>query len=472
MGQNFDIVVIGAGPGGYVSAIRAAQLGKKVALVEKRSVLGGTCLNIGCIPSKVLLDSTEFYSKSSHEAASHGILFRDLRFDLRTMMKRKREVVTKLTSGLNNIIKNNNISLFQGHATLMEQPGVQIQGRQKSETIHAPHIIVATGSEPQELSTLPFDGRAIVSSTEALEFSEVPPRLLVVGGGAIGLELGSVWMRLGSQVTVCELQDQILPTGDQQVSRTLRRLLEMQGMRFLLSTSLQGVARRADALEVTLQGATQELQKQKLMVDVVLVAVGRRPYTEGLGLDRLNREGYDKRGGIRVANHFKSAIAGIYAIGDVIPGPMLAHKAEEDGVAVAEQIATGNGHVNYNTVPNVVYTWPEVASVGESEGQLKARGIAYQVGRFPFTANGRALAMNAELGFAKILASSEDDKILGAHIVGPWASALISEVVTVMEFEGCAEDLARIVHAHPTLTEATREAALNIERRALHLATQ
>ncbi len=470
MAQNFDIAVIGAGPGGYVSAIRAAQLGKRVALIEKRSVLGGTCLNIGCIPSKVLLDSSEFYSKSSHEAATHGILFRELRFDLRTMMKRKREVVTRLTSGLNDIIQHNKISPFQGHATLTGQQGVQIQGRQKSETIHASHIIVATGSVPQALPSLPFDGRTIVSSTEALEFREVPPRLLVVGGGAIGLELGSVWLRLGSQVMLCELQDHILPTGDQQISRTLRRLLEMQGMRFMLSTSLKEIARRADALEVTLQSADQE--PQKLMVDVVLVAVGRRPYTEGLGLDRLNKNGYDERGGIRVAHHFKSAIDGIYAIGDVIPGPMLAHKAEEDGVAVAEQIASGSGHVNYNTVPNVVYTWPEVASVGESEGQLKARGVAYRVGRFPFTANGRALAMNAELGFAKILASSEDDRILGAHIVGPWASALISEVVTVMEFEGCAEDLARIVHAHPTLTEATREAALNIERRALHLATQ
>ena len=264
------------------------QLGKKVALVEKRSVLGGTCLNIGCIPSKVLLDSTEFYSKSSHEAASHGIIFRDLRFDLRTMMKRKKEVVSKLTSGLSGIIQHNSISLFQGRATLTEQSEVQIQNHQKSETIQAGHIIVATGSVPQELPSLPFDGQTIVSSTEALEFNEVPPRMLVVGGGAIGLELGSVWLRLGSQVTVCELQEQILPSGDQQVSRTLRRLLEMQGMRFALSTSLKGVVRRADALEVTLQGATQE--PQKFMVDVVLVAVGRRPYTEGLGLNRLNKD--------------------------------------------------------------------------------------------------------------------------------------------------------------------------------------
>ena len=474
MSKRFDMVIIGAGPGGYVAAIRAAQLGQKVALIEKRAALGGTCLNIGCIPSKVLLDSTEFYHKSRHEAASHGIVFQDLRFDLGALMRRKNRIVSKLTGGLNDIMAHNNISVFQGTASLTEQKRVQVQGDRTNETLEASHIIIATGSIPQELPALPFDGHAIVSSTEALTLKEIPKRLLVVGGGAIGLELGSVWLRLGSEVTVCELQSHILPTGDAQVSRTMQRLLEMQGMRFLLSTAVQGAAQQDKSLRVKLQSAHKNGagKTQEIMVDTILVAVGRRPYIEGLGLEHWGTDWRDQQGRIQVNQRFETNLKGIYAIGDAIAGPMLAHKAEEDGIAVAEQIVNGNGRVNYHTVPNVVYTWPEVASVGESESQLKARQQSYRVGRFPFAANGRAMAMNAELGFVKILAHPENDRILGVHIVGPWASALISEAVTLMEFEGCAEDLARTVHAHPTLTEVAREAALNIERQSLHLVNQ
>ena len=465
--NSFDIIFIGAGPGGYVGAIRAAQLGQRVALIERRETLGGTCLNVGCIPSKVLLDSSELYYKNVHEAASHGILFKGLSFDVASAMKRKRRVVNTLTSGLAGVIKRNGISVYTGSAVIKGRGVVQVKGG----VLTAPRIVVASGSVPQELPSIPFNGETIVSSTDALEFSEVPARVLVVGAGAIGLELGSVWQRLGSAVTVCEMQASILPTGDSQVSGTLQRLLESEGMTFRLSTAVQGTKKRATGIEVTLQKGDGALQT--LETDVILVAVGRRPNTEGLGLDDLGVASWrTPQGQIKVNERFETPIEGIYAIGDVIHGPMLAHKAEEDGVIAVEQMITGVGRVNYNTVPNVVYTWPEVASVGESEAALKKRGQRYTVGRFPFGANGRALAMNADFGFVKILACKESDRILGAHIIGPWASALIAEVVTVMEFEGCSEDIARIVHAHPTLTEATREAALNVMRRALHLSNQ
>lgn len=463
---NYDVIVLGAGPGGYVTALRAAQLGLSVALVEQRETLGGTCLNVGCIPSKALLDSSELFAKAKNEFAEHGIVTDGATLDLAKMHRRKRSVVDKMVSGLNGLMKGRKVSVIHGTARL-DGPGTVTVTTDGTTSHHtADSIVLATGSVPVELPFLRFDGRMVVSSTEALEFDSVPGNLVVVGAGAIGLELGSVWARLGSQVTVVEIMPEILPGWDVQAAKTLRRELGRQGIEFLLGHKVTGVSGSRGKRKVSVQ--TPDEKELELPADRILVAVGRRPYYDGLGVEELGVQTDAKSGRIIVDERWSTSVPGVYAIGDLIHGPMLAHKAEDEGMAVAEVIAGKPGHVNYDAVPGVVYTWPEAACVGRSEEQLKADGVAYRRGTFNFAANGRALAMTAGSGFVKILADATTDRILGAQIVGPWASDLISEIVTVIEFGGCAEDIARTVHAHPTLTEAVKEAALAVDARAIH----
>jgi dihydrolipoamide dehydrogenase len=463
---QFDVVVVGAGPGGYVAALRAAQLGLSAALVEKRKTLGGTCLNVGCIPSKALLDSSELCARIAEEASEHGISVSSPKIDVGKMLERKQAVVDKLVGGVRSLVKGRKITEYAGTATIPSAGTIEVTGDDgKKQTLKAGKIILATGSVPIELPFLPFDGTTVVSSTEALEFESVPKEMIVVGAGAIGLELGSVWARLGAHVTVVEIMKDVLPGWDAQVSKTMKRELGKQGIEFLLGHKVTGISGKSKK-KVSIEGPKGE--KQELPAEKVLVAVGRRPFYDGLGLDELGIKTDEKTRRIAVNEHFKTSIDGIYAIGDLIHGPMLAHKAEDEGVAVAEVIAGMPGHVNYDTIPGVVYTWPEAATVGKSEESLKEAGIPYKKGTFNFSVNGRALAMNATFGFVKILAHEETDAVLGAHIVGPWASDLISELVTVMEFGGSAEDVARIAHAHPTLPEAVKEAAMAVDRRAIH----
>ena len=481
--MQYDVAVIGGGPGGYVAAIRAAQLGLTVALIEKRKALGGTCLNIGCIPSKALLDSTELFHRIVHQAADHGILETTPKIDLEKMHARKGRVVKKLTDGVAGLMKTNKITVVEGLGRLAGPNTVEVvawtggseatgggSADGKVTRIEATHIILATGSVPQQLPFLPFDGKNVVDSTDALEFSEVPKRLAIVGGGAIGLELGSVWSRLGSKVTVVEILPEILAGWDGQIAKTLRRELAKQGLTFELETKVTGFKKKRGGLLLTAEKS--DGSEVTYDADKILVAVGRKPYFEGTNLEEVGV--VLEEGGRRVSidSHFRTSVPSIYAIGDIVRGPMLAHKAEEDGVAVAEIIAGRAGHVDYRTVPNVVYTWPEVASVGSSEEQLKADGQKYKSGSFPFGANGRALAMEESVGFVKILADEKTDEILGFHIVGPWASDLIGEGVTAMVFAASAEDLARTSHPHPTLLEVIREAALSVDSRALHKANR
>ncbi len=463
---KFDLVVIGAGPGGYVAAIRAAQLGLSVGLIDKREALGGTCLNIGCIPSKALLDSSELFSRLRQGTADHGILAEAPRLDLSKMMERKSRVVEKLTSGLALLMKARKISVFTGTASVPSPGRVTVTLESgKTQDLEAGKILLATGSTPQELPFLPFDGKRIVSSEQALSFASVPKQLIVVGAGAIGLELGSVWLRLGSKVTVVEIMPAILPGWDRQVSETLRRELAKQGFVFEPATGVTGF--EASKNQISLKAMDKSNREAVFKGDRVLVAVGRRPFLGGIDAEALGIK-TDRTGRVEVDESFQTSTPGIYAIGDLIPGPMLAHKAEDEGVAVAELLAGKAGHVNYDIIPGVVYTWPEAASVGQSEEQLKERKISYRKGSFPFRANGRALASGDEQGFVKILADERTDRVLGAHIVGPWASTLISEAVTVMEFGGSSEDIARTVHAHPTLPEVVKEAALAVDGRPVH----
>ncbi len=479
--NQYDLAVLGAGPGGYVCAIRAAQLGLSVALVEKEASLGGTCLNIGCIPSKALLDSSERFYEARTAAAEHGIKIKGVTLDLRTMMKRKDKVVRKLTGGLKSLMKHHGVEVVGGRATIPEPGSVTVRppdsaadsaadsatGTGEGErSLTARHIVLATGSVPTELPAVPFDGKRIVSSTEALAFTEVPPRLVVIGAGAIGLELGSVWQRLGSEVTVVEIMPRVLPGFDPEAAKLLQKELQRQGMRFHLETRVTGATETEAGLELAM--LDNERNEHTLEADTVLVAVGRQPYVEGLGLDKLAIARAENEKRLKVDTQYRTNIDGVYAIGDLIHGPMLAHKAEEEGVAVAELIAGRYGHVNYEAIPNVVYTNPEVAAVGRDEAQLEEAGIAYRVGRFAFSANGRALAAAADRGMVKVLSSERTDRLLGAQIIGSSASELISELVTVMEFGGSAEDIARICHAHPTLSEAVKEAALNVGERAIH----
>jgi dihydrolipoamide dehydrogenase len=460
----------------------------KTAIVEKRSTLGGTCLNIGCIPSKALLDSSELFARTKHEGAEHGIVTQSVKLDLAAMQKRKDEVVHKLVSGVSTLMKKNKVAVHYGTGRLGGPAG----GRANSDgaagssagegppqsvivtaedgtetTITAANVILASGSVPQELPFLPFDGERVVSSEEALAFDAVPKTLLVVGAGAIGLELGSVWSRLGAEVEVIEILPEILAGWDSQTAKALRRELSKQGLTFHLKTKVTGVD-TSKKKQVTLSAEDKDGNAVEFAGEKVLVAVGRRPYAEGLGLDAAGIDMEDDGKRIRVDGHFRTNVSGIYAIGDVVRGAMLAHKAEDEGIAVAEIIAGKAGHVNYDAIPNVVYTWPEVAAVGKSEDELKEAGRSYRKGQFSFAANGRALGMGAPVGFVKILADEETDRVLGATIVGPYASDLISEIVAVVELGGSSEDIARTVHAHPTLPEAVREAALAVDKRSIH----
>lgn len=454
--DSFDLIVIGAGPGGYVCAFRAAQLGLKVALVEKRATLGGTCLNVGCIPSKALLHASEHVMWAQQHAADQGIKLGSVQIDLATMLKRKDEVVTKLVGGVGQLAKARKISVITGAAAFVAPNTVAVNGTK----LTAKNIVVATGSAPVELPFMKFDGKTVVSSDHAIAFDTVPKKLVVVGGGAIGLELGSVWARLGSDVTVVEFLPKIIATYDDDVVRNFTRLLQKQGLKIEVGAKVTGFANGVLTAE-------RDGHKLEFPADKVLVSVGRRPFTDGLGLDKAGVQ-LDEKKRVKVDAHLRTNVAGIWAIGDVVAGPMLAHKAEEDGVAVAEWIAGKAGHVNWDLVPAIVYTSPEVASVGLGEDGAKAKGIAVNVGKFNFAANGRAIAAGATDGYAKIIADAKTDRILGAQILGHNAGELISEVVTHMEYGGSAEDLARTIHAHPTMSEAVKEAGLAVSKSALH----
>ncbi len=463
MSDSFDLIVIGAGPGGYVCALRAAQLGLKVACVEKRATLGGTCLNIGCIPSKALLQSSENYVAATQDFAAHGIDVGSVSLDLGRMMARKDEVVSANVKGVEFLFRKNKITWLKGIARIAAPGTVEVDGT----TYSAKNIVIATGSESVNLPGLDIDEQRIVTSTGALALPEIPKRIAVVGGGYIGLELGSVWRRLGAEVTVIEFMERIVPTMDAEIAKAFERILRKQGLKFRLRTKVAG-ARVTNAGVILTLEPDRGGPSEEVVADVVLVAVGRRPNTEGLGLEAVG-VGLDERGRVKTDAHWATNVPGIHAIGDVIAGPMLAHKAEEEGVAVAERLAGQAGHVNYAVIPGVVYTWPEVAAVGQTEEELKAAGIAYRIGKFPFTANGRARAMGDTDGFVKILADATTDRILGAHIIGPDAGTLIAELATAMEFDAAAEDVARTCHAHPTLNEAVKEAALAVAGRALHM---
>ena len=466
MADKYDAVIIGAGPGGYVAAIKGAQLGMKIALVEKRERLGGTCLNIGCIPSKTLLDASEQYWKCRNTLGDLGIVVGDIELDLAKMMKRKDDVVSQLTGGVDVLMKKNGVTVLHGSAAIEKTGAVKVRLNDGGEAdLRSPAVVLAIGSVPAELPMLPFDGKKIVDSTDALEFEVVPETLAVVGAGAIGLELGSVWARLGARVTIIELMDTILPGWDLQTARTLKRSLTNQEIEFALSTTITGYESSENG--VRLLGKDKKNADFDITVDRVLVAVGRVAALHE-GLETLGIAIKDGR--IAVDGTFQTTVPGIYAIGDCIAGPMLAHKAEEDGIACMELLAGKPGHVDYSLVPSVVYTAPEAASVGKTEEQLKREGVAYEKGSFPFRANGRALAAGETDGFVKILADADSDRILGAHLLGAHASSLIAEIVTSMSFAASAEDLARTIHAHPTLSEAVREAALAAGEGAIHTA--
>jgi len=463
MSDSFDVIVIGSGPGGYVCAIRAAQLGLKTACVEKRDTLGGTCLNVGCIPSKALLQSSEEFEKTVHGLADHGIAVDGVKLDLTRMQARKQEVVTANTKGVEFLFRKNKVTWLKGTGRIAALGQVEVDGKLYA----AKHIVIATGSESVPLPGVTVDEKHIVTSTGALELDKVPNHLIVVGGGVIGLELGSVWQRLGAKVTVVEFLDRIAAGMDSELATNFQRVLQKQGFTFRLGAKVTGAQTNADGVALTIE-PVKGGPGETLQADIVLVAIGRRPYTEGLGLEAVG-VALDERKRIKVDAHWQTNVAGIFAIGDVIAGPMLAHKGEEEGVAVAELLAGQAGHVNYDAIPGIVYTWPEVASVGKSEDELKAAGIAYNVGKFPFTANGRARAMGMTDGFVKILADKATVRLLGAHILGPDAGHLIAELVTALEFGASAEDVARICHAHPTLSEAVKEAALAVDKRAVHI---
>ncbi len=466
---SFDVIFVGGGPGGYVGAIRAAQLGLKTAVVEKEKPLGGTCLNVGCIPSKALLDSSEHYAMALHDLKDHGVQLGQVQLDLKKMMARKDKIVTDLTGGIDYLFKKNKVHRFHGLGHLKSPSEIEVQPEKGTrQTLKAKSLVLATGSVPNELPQLPFDGQVVVSSTEALALPEVPKHLLVVGGGYIGLEMGSVWLRLGAKVTVIEYAENICGAMDRQTSKKLQQILKKQGMEFILGAEVVGVEYLQDGKN---KKAKVQYKNRKegnadfLDADVVLVAAGRKPFSEGLGLEELGIQ-RDSRGFVQVNDHYQTNVPGVYAIGDLIPGPMLAHKAEEEGVAVAEILAGLPGHVNYDTLPGVIYTWPEVASVGLTEEQLKDQGRAYKTGTFPFSPNGRARAMGFTEGQAKILADAQTDKVLGVHIVGPRASDMLAEAIMAMEFGASSEDMARSFHAHPTLSEVLREAALAVDGRA------
>jgi dihydrolipoamide dehydrogenase len=466
--MTYDLIVIGSGPGGYVCAIRAAQLGMKVAVVEKDATYGGTCLNIGCIPSKALLHASELYELAAKDFAAMGIGVGTPKLDLPAMMKFKDKGVDGNVKGVAFLFKKNKIDGVQGTGRIAAPGAVEVKGPDgKTQTLETKAIVIATGSDVAKLRGIDIDEKRIVSSTGALVLDKVPGRLLVVGAGVIGLELGSVWRRLGSEVLVVEFLDRILPGMDSEVCRSFQRVLEKQGIAFRLSSKVTSVASGGNKLKAQVEPASGGTG-ETIEADVVLVAVGRVPHTAGLGLEQAGVK-TDNKGRVIVDTHYQTNLPGIYAIGDVIAGPMLAHKAEDEGVAVAEIIAGQAGHVNYDVIPNVIYTYPEVASVGKSEDELKAAGVAYNVGKFPFTANGRAKVNNETDGFVKIVADAKTDRVLGVHIVGPDAGNMIAEAAVAMEFGAAAEDIARTCHAHPTLSEAVKEAALAVGKRAISM---
>ncbi len=462
----YDLVVIGGGPGGYVAAIRAAQLGMNVACVEKRGSLGGTCLNVGCIPSKALLHSSEIYEHTAHGLDDHGIKVSGVKLDLKGMMGRKDKVVGDLTQGIEFLFKKNKVTYIVGEGRITAPGSVEVKKGKKKETLKAGKILIATGSEVTPLPGVKIDEKTIVSSTGALALTKVPKKMVVIGGGVIGLELGSVWRRLGAEVEVVEFLDRLIPGMDNELAKTLQRTLKKQGMTFKLSHKVTAAKGGKSGVTLTVEPAAGG-DAETVKADVVLVSIGRRPYTDGLGLDEVGVE-RNEQGFVKVGHDFQTNVAGIYAIGDAIPGPMLAHKAEEDGVAAVETMAGQAGHVDYNLVPGIVYTAPEVAAVGQTEEQLKEAGVDYVKGKFPFTANSRARA-NAETdGFVKILADAKTDEVLGVHMISSDAGELIQEAATVMAFGGSAEDIARTCHGHPTLSEAVKEAALDAGGRVIH----
>lgn len=467
--MQFDVIVIGSGPGGYVAAIRCAQLGLKTAVVEKYSNYGGTCLNVGCIPSKALLDSSEHYHNALHNFKEHGINLKDLKPDLKQMVKRKDDVVAQTTGGIDFLFKKNKITAYQGMGSMVDKNTVKVtKADGKTENITGTNIILATGSKPTELPFLKTDKKRIITSTEALNLTEIPKHLIVIGGGVIGLELGSVYARLGSKVTVVEFMDSIIATMDKGLGKELQKVLSRLGMEFLLSHKVSGATVKGSKVTVTADNAKGE--KVSIEGDYCIVAVGRTAYTENLGLENIGITLEERGKKIPVNEHLETSVPGIFAIGDVIKGAMLAHKAEDEGTFVAERIAGQKPHINYNLIPGVVYTWPEVASVGETEEQLRERGVKYKAGSFPFKASGRARASMDTDGFIKVLADVGTDEILGVHMIGPRAADMIAEAVVAMEFRASAEDIARISHAHPTFTESFREAAMAAtENRAIHI---
>ena len=464
----YDLIVIGSGPGGYVCAIRAAQLGMKTAVVEKWATFGGTCLNIGCIPSKAMLNASELYEEAAHKFGKMGIKVGTPAVDLAVMLKYKQEAVDGNVKGVDYLFRKNKIETFHGTGRIAARGKVEVKNADgKAQMLETKNIVIATGSDVARLNGIDFDEQRIVSSTGALELPTVPKKLLIVGAGIIGLELGSVWRRLGAEVTIVEFLDHILPGIDAEVAKQFHRMLEKQGVAVRLSSKVAGVDNSGKVLKVKVEPATGGGAAQTLEADVVLVAIGRVPYTEGLGLEALGVK-KDNRGRILVDPRFRTNVEGVFAIGDVIAGPMLAHKAEDEGVAVAEIIAGQAGHVNYDVIPNVVYTYPEIASVGKTEEELRAAGIAYNVGKFPFAANPRARVNLTTEGFVKILADAKTDRVLGVHILGPDAGNMIGEAAVAMEFGASSEDIARTCHAHPTLTEAIKESALAVAKRAIN----
>ncbi len=467
--MQYDVVVIGSGPGGYVAAIRCAQLGLKTAIVEKYATFGGTCLNVGCIPSKALLDSSEHYHNAAHTFQTHGIKLKDLNVDMPQMIKRKNEVVEQTTAGITYLFKKNKVTSYQGHGSFVDKNTIKISKADgSSENITAKNVIIATGSKPTELPFLKPDKKRIITSTEALNLKEVPKHLILIGGGVIGLELGSVYARLGAKVTVVEFADSIISTMDKTLGAELLKSLKKLGMEFLLSHKVTGATVKGTKVTVTaddLSGKNISLEG-----DYCLLAVGRTAYTEGLGLENIGITLEERGKKITVNEHLETLVPGIYAIGDVVRGAMLAHKAEDEGVFVAEYIAGQKPHINYNLIPGVVYTWPEVASVGYTEEQLKEQGRKYKSGSFPFKASGRARASMDTDGLVKVLADAQTDELLGVHMIGPRVADVIAEAVVAMEFRASAEDIARICHAHPTFTEAFKEAALAAtDNRAIHI---
>lgn len=466
--QEYDLVVIGGGPGGYVAAIRAAQLGMKTACVEKRGALGGTCLNVGCIPSKALLQSSEKFADANKHFADHGVKLGKVELDLKTMMGRKDKVVTGLTGGIELLFKKNKITYVKGEGSIPKTGEVTVKLTDGgNETLKAKKILIATGSESTPLPGLDIDEKQIVTSTGALELGKVPKSMVVVGAGVIGLELGSVWSRLGAEVTVVEFLDRILPGMDGDIAKQTQRVLTKQGLKFKLGKKVTGAKKTKTSVTLSVEPAKGG-NAEEIKADVVLVSIGRRPYTDGLGLEELG-VARDNRGVIQVNQSFETTVPGIYAIGDCVPGPMLAHKAEEEGTICAEMMAGQSGHIDYNLIPGVVYTWPEVATVGKTEEQLKEQGVDYRVGKFPFTANSRARATGDTDGLVKILADKVTDRVLGVHILGPLAGDILAEAVIAMEFGASAEDIARTCHSHPGMGEAVKEAALAVDGRAIHM---